>query len=133
MKKKMIFERKEVEALVLVWLDDRDNKEVLSDILEKCTKLVTDAKQKLGKKYVWGAPGTGNTYDCSSFTKYVYRTLTWTADGFEKGEIFAPESQEKLGHAGLITIGRYSTTLRAFKLLVEAGPLKFCFVSVDDS
>ena len=41
--------------------------------LAKCTKLVTDAKKKLGKKYVWGASGTCNTYDCSSFTKYVYR------------------------------------------------------------
>ncbi|WP_309496968.1 NlpC/P60 family protein [Sulfurovum sp.] len=54
---------------------------VLSDIfssvdkneLSKCTRLTTDAKKKLGKKYVWGASGRGNTYDCSSFTKYVYR------------------------------------------------------------
>ena len=41
--------------------------------LERCAKLTEDAKKKLGKKYVWGASGTGNTYDCSSFTKYVYR------------------------------------------------------------
>ncbi len=41
--------------------------------LDKCTRLTTDAKKKLGKKYVWGASGKGNTYDCSSFTKYVYR------------------------------------------------------------
>lgn len=40
--------------------------------LAKCTKLITDAKKKLGKKYVWGASGNNNTYDCSSFTKYVY-------------------------------------------------------------
>jgi len=40
--------------------------------LDKCTRLTTDAKKKLGKKYVWGASGKGNTYDCSSFTKYVY-------------------------------------------------------------
>lgn len=40
--------------------------------LDKCTRLLTDAKKKLGKKYVWGASGKGNTYDCSSFTKYVY-------------------------------------------------------------
>ena len=31
------------------------------------------AKKKLGRRYVWGASGTKNTYDCSSFTKYVYR------------------------------------------------------------
>jgi len=37
------------------------------------TLLTTVAKTKLGKKYVWGASGLKNTYDCSSFTKYVYR------------------------------------------------------------
>lgn len=40
---------------------------------KKCQKLTKDAKKKLGKRYVWGASGRGNTYDCSSFTKYVYR------------------------------------------------------------
>ncbi|MDQ7047751.1 MAG: C40 family peptidase [Sulfurovum sp.] len=39
---------------------------------KKCRKITKDAKKKLGKKYVWGASGTKNTYDCSSFTKYVY-------------------------------------------------------------
>ena len=39
----------------------------------KCRRLISVAKTKLGKRYVWGASGTGNTYDCSSFTKYVYR------------------------------------------------------------
>ena len=37
------------------------------------TLLTTVAKTKLGKRYVWGASGLKNTYDCSSFTKYVYR------------------------------------------------------------
>ena len=54
---------------------------ILSDIfssvdkkeLSTYTKLTTDAKKKLGKKYVWGASGKGNTYDCSSFCQYVYR------------------------------------------------------------
>ncbi len=41
--------------------------------LSTYTKLTTDAKKKLGKKYVWGASGKGNTYDCSSFCQYVYR------------------------------------------------------------
>ncbi|NOR56566.1 MAG: LysM peptidoglycan-binding domain-containing protein, partial [Sulfurovum sp.] len=40
---------------------------------KKCKKLTKDAKRKLGKRYVWGASGRGNTYDCSSFVKYVYR------------------------------------------------------------
>lgn len=39
----------------------------------KCRKLISAAKLKLGKGYVWGASGMKNTYDCSSFTKYVYR------------------------------------------------------------
>ena len=42
-------------------------------VFSKYTKLTTDAKKKLGKKYVWGASGRGNTYDCSSFCQYVYR------------------------------------------------------------
>ncbi len=54
---------------------------VLSDVffngskkdLDKCKRIENDAKKKLGKRYVWGASGTKNTYDCSSFTKYVYR------------------------------------------------------------
>ena len=57
------------------------DKFVVSDIffsgkksnLDKCKKITADAKKKLGKRYVWGASGTKNTYDCSSFTKYVYR------------------------------------------------------------
>ena len=40
---------------------------------EKCRRIESEAKKKMGKRYVWGASGTKNTYDCSSFTKYVYR------------------------------------------------------------
>ena len=40
---------------------------------DKCRRIEKIAKKKLGKRYVWGASGTKNTYDCSSFTKYVYR------------------------------------------------------------
>jgi len=35
---------------------------------KKMTKL---AKKKLGKRYVWGATGKKNTFDCSGFTSYV--------------------------------------------------------------
>lgn len=59
----------------------KSNKFALTDIfssskkaeMEKCKKITKVAKKKLGKRYVWGASGTKNTYDCSSFTKYVYR------------------------------------------------------------
>ncbi|WP_373030279.1 NlpC/P60 family protein [Sulfurovum sp.] len=42
---------------------------------DKCQRITTLAKTKLGKKYVWGASGHKNTYDCSSFTKYVYKNI----------------------------------------------------------
>ncbi|MBT8344347.1 MAG: C40 family peptidase [Sulfurovum sp.] len=42
---------------------------------DKCQKITSLAKTKLGKKYVWGASGNKNTYDCSSFTKYVYKNV----------------------------------------------------------
>ncbi|MBT8344276.1 MAG: LysM peptidoglycan-binding domain-containing protein [Sulfurovum sp.] len=42
---------------------------------DKYKKITSLAKTKLGKRYVWGASGTRNTYDCSSFTKYVYRNV----------------------------------------------------------
>ena len=40
---------------------------------DKCKKITSLAKKKLGKRYVWGASGNKNTYDCSSFVKYVYK------------------------------------------------------------
>ena len=40
---------------------------------DKCKKITSLAKTKLGKRYVWGASGNKNTYDCSSFVKYVYK------------------------------------------------------------
>ena len=40
---------------------------------KKSTKITSLAKKKLGRRYVWGATGTKNTFDCSGFTSYVYR------------------------------------------------------------
>jgi len=40
---------------------------------DKCKCITSLAKKKLGKKYVWGASGNKNTYDCSSFVKFVYK------------------------------------------------------------
>lgn len=37
----------------------------------KSTKMTKLAKKKLGKRYVWGATGKKNTFDCSGFTSYV--------------------------------------------------------------
>ena len=37
----------------------------------KSTKMIKLAKNKLGRKYVWGATGKKNTFDCSGLTKFV--------------------------------------------------------------
>jgi cell wall-associated NlpC family hydrolase len=37
---------------------------------KKITKL---AKEKLGRRYVWGATGQKNTFDCSGLTTYVFK------------------------------------------------------------
>jgi cell wall-associated NlpC family hydrolase len=55
----------------------KSNKFSINDILfsSKGTKqsksMIKLAKGKLGKRYVWGATGGKNTFDCSGFTKYV--------------------------------------------------------------
>ena len=62
---------------------EKRNKFSFSDIFvrkndehsDKCQKITSLAKTKLGRKYVWGASGNKNTYDCSSFTKYVYKNI----------------------------------------------------------
>jgi LysM repeat protein len=40
---------------------------------KKSAKITSLAKKKLGRRYVWGATGTKNTFDCSGFTSYVYK------------------------------------------------------------
>ncbi|RLA62654.1 MAG: hypothetical protein DRQ78_07725, partial [Epsilonproteobacteria bacterium] len=44
-----------------------------NDTPKESVKITSLAKEKLGKKYVWGAAGGKNTFDCSGFTKYVYK------------------------------------------------------------
>lgn len=39
----------------------------------KAKNIISLAKQKLGRKYVWGAVGQRGTFDCSGFTSYVYK------------------------------------------------------------
>jgi cell wall-associated NlpC family hydrolase len=40
---------------------------------KKSRKIIQLAKQKLGRKYVWGAVGQQGTFDCSGFTSYVFK------------------------------------------------------------
>jgi len=57
----------------------KSNKFALSDFVfskknsssAKGKKLIALAKKKLGKRYVWGATGQKNTFDCSGLTTYV--------------------------------------------------------------
>ena len=37
------------------------------------TNIISLAKTKLGHRYVWGASGDKDTFDCSGFTTYIYR------------------------------------------------------------
>ena len=39
----------------------------------RAKRIINVAKKKLGRKYVWGAVGKKDTYDCSGFTSYVFR------------------------------------------------------------
>jgi cell wall-associated NlpC family hydrolase len=40
---------------------------------EKEAEVIKVAKTKLGNRYVWGATGKQDTFDCSGFTKYCYK------------------------------------------------------------
>ncbi len=40
---------------------------------KKSRNIIKLAKRKLGKRYVWGAVGQKNTFDCSGLTKYVFK------------------------------------------------------------
>jgi len=59
----------------------KSHKFALSDIVfnanshssVKGKKLIEIAKKKLGRRYVWGAAGQRNTFDCSGLTSYVCR------------------------------------------------------------
>ncbi len=55
----------------------KSNKFSFSDILfsgsskKKSSNITKLAQKKLGRRYVWGATGKKNTFDCSGFTTYV--------------------------------------------------------------
>ncbi len=53
----------------------KGNKFALEDIFfkgnNKSVKITKLAKKKLGRRYVWGAVGKKNTFDCSGLTSYV--------------------------------------------------------------
>ncbi len=58
--------------------EKKSSKFALSDVLfskhgssVKGKKLIALAKKKLGRRYVWGATGQKNTFDCSGLTTYV--------------------------------------------------------------
>ncbi|MDQ7085572.1 MAG: LysM peptidoglycan-binding domain-containing protein [Sulfurovum sp.] len=64
-------------------------------------KITTVAKTKLGRRYVWGATGKRNTFDCSGFTKYVYKkngiTIPRTSINQSKFGKYVPRNKLKKG------------------------------------
>ncbi len=64
-------------------------------------KITSLAKKKLGRRYVWGATGERNTFDCSGFTKYVYKkngiNLPRRAIAQSKYGKYVPRSKLKKG------------------------------------
>lgn len=67
----------------------------------KSKNIISVAKQKLGDRYVWGATGKRNTFDCSGFTSYVYRkngiSIPRTSRNQSKFGKFIPRDQLKKG------------------------------------
>jgi len=64
-------------------------------------EVVNEAKKHLGKPYLYGATGP-NSFDCSGFTSYVYKTVTETDIGRRtydqiKAGIAIPEAELKPG------------------------------------
>jgi len=61
-----IFSKKKIRKIKRVSV----NKKIQN--AKKGVKVITLAKTKLGRKYVWGAQGK-NVFDCSGLTQYVYK------------------------------------------------------------
>jgi len=66
---------------VSVFASPRNNKRIISEMSKQRytsisnqigARVISLAKKKLGKRYVWGAEGS-NTFDCSGLTQYVYK------------------------------------------------------------
>jgi len=110
------------------------------------TDIIKIAKEKLGDKYVWGAVGQSDTFDCSGFTNYVYRQkgiyIPRTSrnqakfgkfvskDNLKKGDlIFFDTSKEHNGnvnHVGIyIGNGKFIHASSAYKKVVITKLDKF--------
>jgi len=68
------------------------------------SQITSLAKTKLGRRYVWGASGKRNTYDCSGFTKYVYKKtgITIPRTSLKQSRVGKHISKNKLKKGDLI-------------------------------
>ncbi|MDQ1326164.1 MAG: hypothetical protein QG564_1289 [Campylobacterota bacterium] len=68
------------------------------------TKITTLAKQKLGKKYVWGATGNRDTFDCSGLTTYVYKKngISLPRRAIAQSKVGKPVSKKELRKGDLV-------------------------------
>jgi len=66
--------QKERKIINTFFTQKRINHDIYFSIFEniQASEIIQQAKEYLGNKYVWGATGENNTFDCSGLTKYVY-------------------------------------------------------------
>ena len=121
-------------------------KKTIKKPIEKSKNIIKLAKKKLGKRYVWGAIGKRNTFDCSGFTNYVYRknginiprtSLNQSKHGkyikrrnLEKGDlIFFDTSKKRKGYVNHVGIylgnGKFIHASSAKKKVVVSSLSKF--------
>ncbi|MCD6654065.1 MAG: NlpC/P60 family protein [Sulfurovum sp.] len=68
------------------------------------TRITSLAKQKLGKKYVWGATGNRDTFDCSGLTTYVYKKngISLPRRAIAQSKVGKPVSKKELRKGDLV-------------------------------
>lgn len=100
-----------------VTLPNAEAKETTSNVSNKGQDVVQYAKTLLGKSYVYGAEGP-NSFDCSGFTKYIYKKFginlphsaaaqanagkTISKEELQLGDmVFFSQSGNSIGHVGI--------------------------------
>ena len=73
-------------------------------VSKKSQRMIEIAKQKLGKRYVWGAVGQKNTFDCSGLTTYVCKAngIRIPRRAIEQSKVGQPVKRSELQPGDLI-------------------------------
>jgi len=84
----------------LVFGSDRFN----GKISKKSQRMIEIAKKKLGRRYVWGATGQRNTFDCSGLTSYVCKAngIKIPRRAIEQSKVGKPVKRSELKPGDLI-------------------------------